>query len=96
MRKMAEAGPMHKGTSFELHPREQGRKVKGIKAYGFGLAARAFRNLLRATVDHGLCGSARRDALNPGYMPLLPVAGGDENERNDGAGGGDEPVGDEA
>jgi hypothetical protein len=41
MQKMAEAGPMHKGTPFALHPREQGRKVKGIKAYGFGLAARA-------------------------------------------------------
>jgi hypothetical protein len=29
-----------------------------IKAYGFGLCGSAFRNVLRASVDHGLCVSA--------------------------------------
>src|SRR5579863_8082888 len=40
------------------------KQVGGIKACGFGLCGSAFRNVLQASVDHGLCVSARSGCLS--------------------------------
>jgi hypothetical protein len=40
------------------------KQVGGIKARGFGLCGSAFRNVLQASVDHGLCVSARSGCLS--------------------------------